>query len=216
MTGMPDPVNIVIALVLVGAIPFIVVMMTAYTKLVVVLMVLRNALGLQQVPPNLILYAIALVLTLFISQPIVMEISDIVALEGGDLSAIDDWIALLQKAAEPVRAHLIRFATGSERAFFMQAATELWGAEAAANVQSDSFFILVPSFVVSELTRAFEIGFLLYLPFIVIDLVVSNILIAMGAMMVSPVTISLPIKLFLFVIVDGWTRLLHGLILSYS
>ena len=98
----------------------------------------------------------------------------------------------------------------------MEAASKLWSEDARATVRSDDLSILIPAFVVSELTRAFEIGFLVFLPFIIIDLVVSNILIALGAIMVSPLTISLPIKLFLFVVIDGWTRLIHGLVLSYA
>ena len=216
MNGLPDPVNLIFVAFLLAAIPFTVVLTTAYAKLIVILLILRNALGLQQVPPNLLMYAIALMLTFFVSQPLIADISTIVLGQIDDLTGVDAWIGMLSEAIEPLRGFLLKFAAGTERAFFMQAAHELWGPEQAAAVQSDSFFILIPSFIVSELTRAFEIGFLLYLPFIIIDLVVSNILIAMGAMMVSPITISLPIKLFLFVLVDGWTRLLHGLILSYS
>ena len=100
--------------------------------------------------------------------------------------------------------------------FFLNSTQRLWPEEARRDVSSDDLLILVPAFTVSELTKAFEIGFLLYLPFIAIDLIVSNILLAMGMMMVSPLTISLPFKLFLFVVVDGWTRLIHGLVLSYE
>ncbi|MNT68323.1 Flagellar biosynthetic protein FliP precursor [compost metagenome] len=98
----------------------------------------------------------------------------------------------------------------------MRTARELWGEQAARNLKQDDLLVLIPSFLVSELTAAFQIGFLLYLPFVIIDLIVSNILLAMGMMMVSPVTISMPLKLFLFVMVDGWTRLIQGLVLSYS
>jgi type III secretion protein R len=98
----------------------------------------------------------------------------------------------------------------------VQTARKLWGAELAAEVSPRDFVVLVPAFMVSELTAAFEIGFLLFLPFVVIDLIVSNILLAMGMMMVSPVMISLPLKLFLFVMVDGWSRLIRGLVLTYT
>ncbi len=215
MTGLPDPISIVFVLILVSALPFVIVMMTAYTKVVVVLLLLRNALGLQQVPPNLVIYAVTLVLTAFISQPVFSEVANSVMEPGRSFETVDDWLALLHSAAEPMREYLLRFANEREQAFFLEAAQRLWTADMAASVRSTDLVILIPSFVVTELSRAFEIGFLLYLPFVVIDLVVSNILIALGAMMVSPVTISLPIKLFLFVLVDGWARLLHALVLSY-
>jgi type III secretion protein R len=103
-----------------------------------------------------------------------------------------------------------------QRDFFVRTARRMWGPEMSADVKPNDFLVLMPAFLVSELTAAFQIGFLLYLPFVVIDLIVSNILLAMGMMMVSPVTISLPLKLFLFVAVDGWTRLIHGLVLTYA
>jgi type III secretion protein R len=117
---------------------------------------------------------------------------------------------------QPLQEHLKRFTHTKERQFFMSATTRIWPENARATVQDDDILILLPAFVSSELTRAFEIGFLLYLPFLIIDVVVSNILMAMGMIMVSPVLISVPLKLFLFVTVDGWSRLLHGLILSYG
>ncbi|MCY4178650.1 MAG: EscR/YscR/HrcR family type III secretion system export apparatus protein, partial [Endozoicomonadaceae bacterium] len=103
-----------------------------------------------------------------------------------------------------------------ERTFFIKTARVLWPLKYKQELTADSLMILLPSFALSELTRAFEIGFLLYLPFIIIDLIVSNILLAMGMMMVSPMTISLPFKLLLFVLLDGWSRLIHNLVLSYQ
>lgn len=123
--------------------------------------------------------------------------------------------AATEVGAEPMRAFLIKFSKPEQRAFFLQATQKMWPPEQAEKARDTDFLILLPAFVVGELTSAFEIGFLLYLPFVVIDLIVSNVLLALGMMMVSPSTISLPLKLFLFVMVDGWTRLLHGLVLSY-
>jgi type III secretion protein R len=102
-----------------------------------------------------------------------------------------------------------------QRRFFLTTAKKLWPPELSEEATQQDLLIVTPAFVVSELTSAFEIGFLLFLPFVVIDLVISNILMAMGMMMVSPVTISLPLKLFLFVMVDGWSRLIHGLVQTY-
>ena len=121
------------------------------------------------------------------------------------------------KAAEPMREWLIRQTDEKSRAFFVSTAEQLWAKEGEekAEVNPESFYILIPSFCVSELTKAFQIGFLVYLPFIAIDIIISNILLAMGMMMVSPVTISLPFKLLLFVMVNGWTLLIQGLVRGY-
>ncbi|MCQ2396323.1 MAG: EscR/YscR/HrcR family type III secretion system export apparatus protein, partial [Lentisphaeria bacterium] len=122
------------------------------------------------------------------------------------------------KAAEPFKQWLLAHTGDRERSFFVGTAEHLWAKEGeeSATVDPESFYILIPSFVVSELTKSFQIGFLVYLPFIAIDIIVSNILLAMGMMMVSPVTISLPFKLLLFVMVDGWTLLIQGLVRSYA
>jgi type III secretion protein R len=129
---------------------------------------------------------------------------------------MQDWVTAADRAKEPFRRYLLRYTPEDERAFFVRATQQIWPEEERENVSGDDLVVLVPAFTVSQLTKAFEIGFLLYLPFIAVDLIVSNILLAMGMMMVSPLTISLPFKLFLFVVVDGWTRLIHGLVLSYQ
>ena len=115
-----------------------------------------------------------------------------------------------------MRAFLLKHSKTENRDFFVATTKKLWTPELSKTVSDTDFVILMPSFLVSELTQAFQIGFLLYLPFLIIDLVVSNILLAMGMMMVSPVTISMPLKLFLFVMADGWTRLIKGLIVTYT
>ena len=122
----------------------------------------------------------------------------------------------IARASEPFRRFLSEHTAMRERAFFVNTAETLWGHDdEPAIVDPESFYILIPAFCVSELTKAFQIGFLVYLPFIAIDIIVSNILLAMGMMMVSPVTISLPFKLLLFVMVDGWTLLIQGLVRGY-
>ena len=123
---------------------------------------------------------------------------------------------MLSAASEPFRTWLSNHTPEKQRAFFVRTAEQLWAKDGEpAVIDHDSLYILVPSFCVGELTKAFQIGFLVYLPFIAIDIIVSNILLAMGMMMVSPVTISLPFKLLLFVMVDGWTLLIQGLIRGY-
>ena len=120
-----------------------------------------------------------------------------------------------REGAEPLREFMLRNSKVEQRDFFVRTAKRLLGPDLSAGMTERDFMVLMPAFMVSELTAAFQIGFLLYLPFVVIDLIVSNILLAMGMMMVSPVTISLPLKLFLFVMLDGWSRLIQSLILSY-
>jgi type III secretion protein R len=199
-----------------GLVPFAVVTMTSFMKIAVVMFLVRNALGIQQTPPNLVLYGIAIVLSVFLTSPVIGEVYARVSDPSIDFSNIQDWGVAAEKARVPVQQHLLRFTDEPARMFFYEVTAEVWPEDAHKEASSDDLMILVPAFVISELTRAFEIGFLLYLPFIVIDLIISNILLAMGMMMVSPLVISVPFKLFLFVLVDGWSRLLEGLVLSYS
>ncbi|HET6468615.1 MAG TPA: type III secretion system export apparatus subunit SctR [Geminicoccaceae bacterium] len=216
MTGFPDPFVLVLIFGGLALVPFIVVMVTSFAKIVIVLFLIRNALGVQQAPPNMVLYGITIILTLYISFPLLRDIWEAVDDPTLDYTQTSDWATAAERARVPFRAYLLKYTEHTERAFFLNSTQRLWPEEARRDVSSDDLLILVPAFTVSELTKAFEIGFLLYLPFIAIDLIVSNILLAMGMMMVSPLTISLPFKLFLFVVVDGWTRLIHGLVLSYE
>ncbi|MBU6949813.1 MULTISPECIES: type III secretion system export apparatus subunit SctR [unclassified Hahella] len=203
-------------LVLLSLIPFIAIMTTSFIKLAVVFSLLRNALGIQQIPPNMALYGLAIVLSIYIMAPVGYQIADTVKEKGFDLSHAESLKELANSAIEPMSDFLTKHSSEKERGFFMESAATLWPKEYAARLDTNSMLVLVPSFTISELKSAFEIGFLLYLPFIAIDLIVSNILLAMGMMMVSPMTISLPFKLLLFVLLDGWTRLTHGLVLSYQ
>ncbi|GAB6389370.1 type III secretion system export apparatus subunit SctR [Stutzerimonas marianensis] len=212
----PNLIEIILVVATIGLIPLAVVTLTGFLKISVVLFLIRNALGVQQTPPNLVLYGIALILSVYVTTPLIGDMYR--AVEGRSLSVerVDDLKALGGALREPLQAHLSRYANESERQFFMQATETIWSEEARAELQEDDLLVLIPAFVSSELTRAFEIGFLLYIPFLVIDLLVSNVLMAMGMMMVSPTLISIPLKIFLFVALSGWSRLMHGLILSYG
>jgi type III secretion protein R len=213
--GAPSLLVLLIAIGTVGLVPLAVVTMTGFLKISVVLFLIRNALGVQQMPPNLVLYGIALVLTSYITTPLLSEMSN--RLQGQTkFETIDDVRAAAELIKEPLKVHLIRFTEPNERKFFLEGTGRLWPEEARKNVRDDDLSILIPAFVASELTRAFEIGFLLYLPFLIIDIVVANVLMTLGMIMVSPVLISIPLKLLLFVAIDGWSRLMHGLILSYA
>lgn len=193
---------------------------TSFLKLVVVMGLIRNALGIQSIPPNMVLNALAVILSFYILAPVGEEMWAIYSKLSADVGSdakVEEWTEIALKSAEPYRQWLDKQTGERERAFFVATAERLWskdGVESAV-VDPNSFHILIPSFCVSELSRAFKIGFLVYLPFIAIDIIVSNILLAMGMMMVSPVTISLPFKLLLFVMVDGWTLLIQGLVRGY-
>ncbi len=239
-----DPFALIVLLVGLSLLPFVAMVATSYLKIVVVMSLIRNALGIQSIPPNMVINALAMILTFYIMAPVCSESWSILvesqktraaarqasAQQAGgvaaaaataasadaastfDLSSLD-----VEKAAEPFRVFLAKHTSDRERAFFVNTAERLWAKseDEPAKVDPNSFYILLPAFCVSELTKAFQIGFLVYLPFIAIDIIVSNILLAMGMMMVSPVTISLPFKLLLFVMVNGWTLLIQGLVRGY-
>jgi type III secretion protein R len=215
MTMNLDPVVLALTLGLLALVPLMIVTMTAFLKIAIVLSILRNALGVQQIPPNMALYGLALLLTVYVMAPIGGDMAELIDKAPKSTADVREFIKETGKAAEPMRKFLMQNSKPEQRDFFVDTAKRLWPPKFAAGVKPDDFLILTPAFLVSELTAGFEIGFLLYLPFIVIDLVISNILMAMGMMMVSPVTISLPLKLFLFVMVDGWSRLIHGLVQTY-
>ena len=218
-----DSFALIAVLVGLSLVPFVAMIATSYLKIVVVMQLIRNALGIQSIPPNMVINALAMILSFYIMAPVVSESWDLLRAGLKDnkpevLYQTD----LAAKAAEPFREFLVKQADERQVAFFARTAERLWatadeatGEAVSATVDSKSFFVLVPAFCVSELTRAFQIGFLVYLPFIAIDIIISNILLAMGMMMVSPVTISLPFKLLLFVMVNGWTLLIQGLVQSY-
>ncbi|MCE2870518.1 MAG: type III secretion system export apparatus subunit SctR [Oxalobacteraceae bacterium] len=210
-----DPVALSFALGLFSLIPLILVTTTAFLKIAIVLSLLRNALGVQQAPPNIAIYALSMLLALYVMVPVGHRIADAVSAEKDPTSSVKALLSVAKKGVEPLKEFLILNSKIEQRAFFLATAKKLWPPEISDDTTDKDLLILMPSFVVSELTAAFEIGFLLFLPFIVIDLVISNILMAMGMMMVSPVTISLPLKLFLFVMIDGWSRLIHGLVQTY-
>lgn len=211
---MENPVPLLVFATGLMVVPFVVVSVTAFVKISVVLFLVRSALGIQQTPPNLVLYGVTIVLTTYVMSPVFAQSFAAVTGSGIDFANPAQWTGAFETASEPIRAFMIRFTDVTDRLFFLDAATEMHGG-LDTELAEDDLFILAPAFVTAELTRAFEIGVLLYLPFIVVDLVVTNILTAMGMMMVSPMVISLPFKLLLFVAVDGWARLTHGLVLSY-
>lgn len=210
-----DPLTLALGLALLALLPTLVVCTTSFMKIAVVMSLVRNALGVQQIPPNIALYGLSLILTAYVMAPIANQIYDTTVARPDAMRNIESFVAGVRKGAEPLRGFMIKHSKPDQRDFFVRSTQQVWGPEVSASVRATDFVVVMPAFLVSEMTSAFEIGFLLFLPFIVIDLVISNILLAMGMMMVSPITISLPLKLFLFVAVDGWSRLIHGLVLTY-
>ncbi len=213
---MIDPLNLILVLAGAAILPFIAIVATSYIKISVVFLLLRNALGIQQIPPNSALNALAIILSAYIMAPILIETATILAAGNYSFDSVESVQAAFNDSKGPLISWLERHADERERTYFLEAARELWPPTMQGLLTPDSIAVLLPAFTVSQLREAFEIGFLLYLPFIAIDLIVSNILLAMGMMMVSPLTISLPFKLFLFVMVDGWSRLILGLITTYA
>ncbi|MEJ0035282.1 MAG: type III secretion system export apparatus subunit SctR [Gammaproteobacteria bacterium] len=212
----PQPFELALALGAMALAPLLVVMTTCFVKIAVVLSLVRNAMGVQQIPPNIALYGLAAIVTFYIMAPVGQNMYESVKAEPAATQSVAQLGQAALRGAEPLRTFLTQHSRPEQRQFFLDSAGKLWPPSMVAGMKDTDFIVVVPAFMVSELTAAFEMGFLLYLPFIVIDLIVSNILLAMGMMMVSPVTISLPLKLFLFVMVDGWSRLIHGLVLSYA
>lgn len=221
--GTANPVVLVIILGALALAPFALIMLTSFVKISVVLSILRNALGTQQVPPNQVITGISLILTIFIMSPVVEKMYA-AAGEIGDSEAVFSEVSVrtifeaAKRGKEPLRDFLERHAHDDDRKMFLGLAQRMAvknGNDPTA-ISIRDFRTLIPSFVTSQLTEAFQIGFLLFIPFLIIDMVVSNILQAMGMFMLSPVMISLPFKLLLFVLIDGWVLLIRGLVLSYT
>ncbi|MEA1063801.1 type III secretion system export apparatus subunit SctR [Erwinia sp. HR93] len=211
-----QPLALIIILCLLSLLPLLVVIGSSFLKISIVLSLLRNALGIQQVPPNMAIYGMSLILTLFIMAPVGYQINDSLTQAPFSLESANLYERVDSQILMPYRQFLQQHAQSKQVRFFSQQATQLWPKNLRAQASQDSLFVVLPAFMVSQLVEAFKIGLLLYLPFIAIDLVVSNILLAMGMMMVSPMTISLPFKILVFVLVGGWERLLSQLILSYK
>lgn len=216
--NLPDPITLFTVLIILGIAPFAAILVTSFTKIVIVLSLLRLALGVQQVPPNLVLNGIALILSAYIMAPIGM--TAIEALQRTSLSGksnqVDQMISVAEVVKGPLKEFLNKNITEREKLFFLKSAKSIWPPERAAQLKEDDLMILVPSFTVSELTKAFQIGFVIYLAFVAVDLIIANILLAMGMSMISPTMISVPFKLLLFVVLDGWSQLIHSLVLSYK
>lgn len=189
--------------------PAVLLMMTAFTRIVIVLSLLRQAIGVMQAPPNQVVVGLSLFLTFFIMAPTFDRVYQ-QAYQPFSEQRIS-FNEALDKGAVPIKEFMLKQTRQRDLAFFI----EVSGAQKPNGPEDVSLRVLVPAFVTSELKTAFQIGFLVYIPFLIIDVVVASVLMAMGMMMVSPVVISLPFKLMLFVLVDGWTLLMGSLVQSF-
>lgn len=204
-----DSVKLLIFLTLLSLVPAFLMMLTSFTRIVVVLSFLRSALGTQQTPPNQVLIGLALFLTIFIMAPIYQDINK---------NAIEPYLAnqltyeqATERAAKPLKDFMVRQTREKDLGLFLSVANM----EKPTSIEQVPMTIIVPAFIISELKTAFQIGFILFVPFLVIDMVVASILMAMGMFMLPPVMVALPFKLLLFVMVDGWYLVVKSLLESF-
>ena len=202
--------QILVIMTVLTVLPSLIMMMTSFTRLIVVFSILRQALGLQQAPSNQILIGLSLFLTLFIMSPVLQQANQN-ALQpylNEEITSLE----ALQNASQPFKSFMLEQTRENDLALFLR----LSKTPQINHPDETPFLVLVPAFVTSELKTAFQIGFMLFIPFLIIDMVVASVLMAMGMMMLSPLIVSLPFKIMLFVLVDGWTLIIGTLAASYG
>jgi flagellar biosynthetic protein FliP len=203
------PIRILITLTMLSLAPFLLIMLTSFTRIIIVLHFSRTALNTQTVPPNQVMIGLALFLTFFIMNPIITEINE-TALQPFDRGEISQQEAI-EIGMEPLREFMYGQTQVKDVRMFMEIADQEWDGSLSGIPSS----VLIPSFIVSELRTAFIIGFLIYIPFIVIDMVVASALMSMGMMMLPPTTISMPFKILLFILADGWNLIIGNLVRTF-
>lgn len=208
--GLSGPIKILVILTLLSVLPAMAILMTSFTRIVIVLSFLRSAVSTQQIPPNQVIIGIALVLTVFVMAPAFGKVND-TALQPYLQGRILETVAL-KRAEEPLRDFMLRQTRDKDMALMV----ELAGINRPATPAEVPTYVLVPAFCISELKTAFQMGFMLFIPFLVIDMVVASVLMAMGMLMLPPMMVSLPFKLLLFVMVDGWNLVVRSLVLSFK
>jgi len=212
-----SPLSMMGMLAVMSLLPFAVLMLTSFSKIAVVLSLARSAMGTQQAPPTVVLTGLAAVLTGHIMAPVMERMYDAgkVAYEQVASGSGAEMLAAASRVSEPLRDFLVKHGSPEERARFVDLARELRPVEEMESVAETDLFVVIPAFVITELKEAFQIGFLVFLPFLVLDMVIANVLLALGMQTLSPSQVSLPFKILLFVAVDGWSLLARGLILGY-
>lgn len=211
-----DPQNYVFSLQLLFVLtiltlaPSILIMMTGFTRILIVLSFIRSALGLQQTPPNQVIIGLSLFLTFFIMAPIATEINN-EALQPFIKEEISQDVAI-ERAMNPIRSFMFKETRDKDMGLFLS----MQNTGTVTNLDEIPTHVIIPAFIISELKTAFQIGFIIYIPFLVIDMVVASTLMAMGMMMLPPVIISLPFKILLFVLVDGWNLIIKSLVIGFK
>lgn len=203
-------IQLLVLFTILALLPAIVIMMTSFTRIIIVLSFIRNAVGIQQTPPNQVLIGLALILTFFIMAPVATEIND-QALQPYLNEEIGQDVAI-DRAIKPLRSFMLKQTEGKDLRLFMDIA-EVTEVESMEDIPTKA---LVPAFVIGELRKAFKMGFVLFIPFLVIDMIVASTLMSMGMMMLPPIMISLPFKILLFVLVDGWHLVIRSLVISFN
>jgi len=202
-------VQMILGIALISLAPFFLISVTSFLRIIIVFSLLRTALGTQQVPPNSVLIAIALFMTVFIMSPVWKEVNNtaLIPYQQGKMTEV----RAFEAGMKPLNQFMLRQTREKDLALFVQFAK----IKPPTRAEEVPTYVVIPSFMISELKTAFQIGFLLFIPFIIIDLVVANILLSLGMFMLSPVMISLPFKILLFVLVDGWNLITRGLLMSF-
>ncbi len=217
------PLVMIFAMAALSLVPFALLLVTSFVRIAVVLSILKGAIGTPQIPPNQVVTGLALLLSLYVMAPtgerIYKAIEPVLGRGAGASLVSGEAVAAMEAAAlrakEPLRDFLLKHSAPKDRYLFYTLALRMRTPAERVGITDRDMLIVVPAFLTSELRRAFEIGFLLFVPFLVVDMVIANLLLALGMHMLSPTTVSLPFKLLLFVLADGWQLLLRGLVESY-
>jgi len=204
-----NSIQLILSLALISLVPFFLISVTSFLRIVIVLSLVRTAVGTQQVPPSTVITALALFMTVFIMSPVWKDVNEkaLVPYNQGKISQA----RAIEIGMKPLRLFMFKQTREKDLALFVQFAKT----PTPKTLDDVPTYVLIPAFMISELKTAFQIGFLLFIPFIIIDLTVSNILLSLGMFMLSPVMVSLPFKILLFVLVDGWNLITRGLLLSF-
>lgn len=215
ITGGTTTIDLIILITILSLAPSILVMMTCFTRIIISFSLLRNAMGVQQTPPNQVMIGLALFLTLFIMSPVISEMNEVAytPYKNGEYTSVE----AIEAASKPLKVWMLKNTSNDSMDFFL----ELSGADISVETEEQfieevSFITVVPAFILSEIKIGFEIGFLIYIPFLIIDIVVSTVLMSMGMMMLPPTTVSIPFKILMFILADGWTLLLGSLATGFN
>jgi len=210
-----NPIGLIITVASLSLMPFIAVTATSFLKISAILLILRNAIGIQQVPSNMVLYGIAMVMSLLIMGPVLKDAGQRFAPQGEMPNSGTEMLQAFSNAVPPFKTFMLAHTNPQYLNEFHDTAQRFQNKYQAEPVEKTHLFVVLPAFVASELAEAFRVGLYLYLPFLIIDLAVSCALMAMGMMMVSPMSITVPAKIVLFVAVEGWAKVMQGLVHSY-